>query len=172
MKQHLSRIRRKLSGGRNRKRSQAHVKVRMDASLGSVRASVLGMGRWAGRVVPYLVIALFAASVPPLLVYGYRFVTNAEEFAAKRVVVSGNDRLSPEQVLAVAGVNHGPNVLTLNLRDLSQRLSEHPWIEYTSPYADPRWAFVTIDPKGELRIEGATAELAPPIVFLLFVFGT
>jgi len=87
------------------------------------------MGRWAGRVVPYLVIALFAASVPPLLVYGYRFVTNAEEFAAKRVVVSGNDRLSPEQVLAVAGVNHGPNVLTLNLRDLSQRLSEHPWIE-------------------------------------------
>lgn len=30
----------------------------------------------------------------------------------------------------------------------------HPWIEYTCPYEDPLWAYVTIDPKGVLRIEG------------------
>ena len=40
--------------------------------------------------------------------------------------------------------------------------AEHPWIEYTSPYADPLWAFVTIDPKGELRIEGVRSKWVGP----------
>jgi predicted phosphodiesterase len=40
--------------------------------------------------------------------------------------------------------------------------AEHPWIQYTSPYADPLWAFVTIDPKGELRIEGVRSRWVGP----------
>ena len=38
----------------------------------------------------------------------------------------------------------------------------HPWIEYTSPYQDPLWAFVTIDPKGVLRIEGVRSKWVGP----------
>ena len=40
--------------------------------------------------------------------------------------------------------------------------ADHPWIQYTSPYADPLWAFVTIDPKGELRIEGVRSRWVGP----------
>ena len=40
--------------------------------------------------------------------------------------------------------------------------AEHPWIQYTSPYQDPLWAFVTIDPKGELRIEGLRSKWVGP----------
>ncbi len=40
--------------------------------------------------------------------------------------------------------------------------AEHPWIEYTCPYADPLWSFVTIDPKGELRIEGIRSKWVGP----------
>ena len=40
--------------------------------------------------------------------------------------------------------------------------AEHPWIEYTCPYADPLWSFVTIDPKGELRIEGMRSKWVGP----------
>ena len=38
----------------------------------------------------------------------------------------------------------------------------HPWIEYTCPYADPLWAYVTIDPAGELRIEGIRSKWVGP----------
>ncbi len=40
--------------------------------------------------------------------------------------------------------------------------TEYPWIEYTCPYADPLWSFVTIDPKGELRIEGIRSKWVGP----------
>jgi predicted phosphodiesterase len=40
--------------------------------------------------------------------------------------------------------------------------AEHPWIEYTCPYADPLWAFVTIDPKGEIRIDGIRSKWVGP----------
>ena len=38
----------------------------------------------------------------------------------------------------------------------------HPWIEYTCPYADPLWAYVIIDPAGELRIEGVRSRWVGP----------
>ena len=39
----------------------------------------------------------------------------------------------------------------------------HPWIEYTSPYREPLWSTVTIDPEaGELRIEGVRSEWVGP----------
>ena len=40
--------------------------------------------------------------------------------------------------------------------------AEHPWIQYTSPYKDPLWSFVTIDPAGELKIEGVRSEWVGP----------
>ena len=40
--------------------------------------------------------------------------------------------------------------------------AKHPWIEYTCPYADALWSYVTIDPKGELRIEGIRSKWVGP----------
>ena len=40
--------------------------------------------------------------------------------------------------------------------------AKHPWIQYTSPYKDPLWSFVTIDPAGELKIEGVRSEWVGP----------
>ncbi len=40
--------------------------------------------------------------------------------------------------------------------------AEYPWIQYTCPYEDPLWSFVTIDPKGELRIEGMRSKWVGP----------
>ena len=38
----------------------------------------------------------------------------------------------------------------------------HPWIGHTTPYRDPLWAYVTIDPAGELRIEGVRSQWVGP----------
>ena len=40
--------------------------------------------------------------------------------------------------------------------------AKHPWIEYTCPYADALWSSVTIDPKGEIRIEGISSKWVGP----------
>ena len=40
--------------------------------------------------------------------------------------------------------------------------AEHPWIECTSPYKDPLWTFVTLDPAGEIRIEGIESQWVGP----------
>ena len=38
----------------------------------------------------------------------------------------------------------------------------HPWIEYTSPYRDPLWAFVTVEPDGLIAIEGVGSQWVGP----------
>lgn len=39
---------------------------------------------------------------------------------------------------------------------------QYPWIKYTVPYRDPLFAFMTISPKGVLKIEGVKSEFVGP----------
>ncbi|MFW5733621.1 MAG: cell division protein FtsQ/DivIB [Oceanidesulfovibrio sp.] len=80
----------------------------------------------SGTVV--LGMAVFLAISFGLLA-GYRYMTQHEYFALKKLEVSGNKRLANVEVLSAAGVALGQNTLELNMRDVEAGLLANPWVE-------------------------------------------
>jgi cell division septal protein FtsQ len=71
-------------------------------------------------------LALVTASVA--FIFAYDCFTQSRQFQVRRIEVSGQDRLSRQQVLAIAGVGPQTNILALNLTTTRKRLLAEPWI--------------------------------------------
>lgn len=71
-------------------------------------------------------LALVAASGAFILVYDY--FTQTRHFQARKLVVTGQQRLSGQQVLQIAGVGPQANILSVNLATTRKRLLADPWI--------------------------------------------
>lgn len=87
--------------------------------------------RWLERLLTGLkltciIAGLLAASAG--FMYGYAAVTRSDYFRAEKIRISGNERVSDEQVLAQAGIDIGNNLLALNLSLVRKRLLAHPWV--------------------------------------------
>jgi cell division septal protein FtsQ len=69
-------------------------------------------------------IAIFA-----LVVVGYRALGKLTFFKIKNIEVSESKRLSREEILAVAGVDKGGDLLRVNLKRVGEQLALNPWVE-------------------------------------------
>lgn len=85
-------------------------------------------GAGAKRFLAGVGVALGVAGFSYLLVVGHALLTQADCYRAKRLPVSGNQRLGAAEVLAQAGLAPGVQILDLNLGQIHQRLLAHPWI--------------------------------------------
>ena len=79
----------------------------------------------AGRV---LALALFVAGVVALVRLIDRHVRSSPAFALSEATVEGNERLSDEEVLEVAGLQIGANVFDSSPQEVKARLEGHPWV--------------------------------------------
>jgi len=69
---------------------------------------------------------LLGASAAFILAHDY--FTQTGQFKASRVEVAGNQRLSRQQVLEIAGIGENANILAVNLAATRKRLLAQPWI--------------------------------------------
>ncbi len=67
-----------------------------------------------------------------VFIFGYDFFTQTDHFAAKKITVEGESRLTRSQVLEQARVKPGDNILSVNLSVTRKRLVAHPWIQWAS----------------------------------------
>ena len=72
------------------------------------------------------VLLLAVASAGFILVYDYFMQT--PHFQARRIDVTGLQRLNQTQVLEIAGIGQRTNILSVNLATTRKRLLVHPWI--------------------------------------------
>jgi cell division protein FtsQ len=72
----------------------------------------------AGAIV--LVAALFV---------GYRALTKLTFFKIRNIEVSDAKRLSREEILSIAGVDAGGDLLRVNLKRMGEQLALNPWVE-------------------------------------------
>jgi cell division protein FtsQ len=72
------------------------------------------------------VLALVAASGG--FIFTYDYFTQSGHFRARRIEVTGQQRLSRQQVMEIAGVGTRSNILAVNLTTTRRRLLAHPWI--------------------------------------------
>ena len=78
------------------------------------------------------VIAVALVGVSVGLLAGYRWLTNLNYFAVRDIEITGIERLKAPQVLALAGIEEGQNILAINIGKVETALSRHPWVEAAS----------------------------------------
>ena len=71
-------------------------------------------------------LALVVAS--GAFIFAYDYFTQTRHFQARQIVVTGQQRLSRQQVLEIAGVGPQANILSVNLTTTRKRLLADPWI--------------------------------------------
>jgi hypothetical protein len=79
-----------------------------------------------------LLLTLFVLIALPAAGWlGWRWASTSDRFAIKDVIVTGNSRVTHEEILRLARVQT-PNIFRLSIRDVEERLARHPWIASVS----------------------------------------
>ena len=91
-----------------------------------------GIGRFLATGAAMSALFVFLVSVGIGLLYGYRFLTTSSYFALTTVEIQGNSRLSSREILEVADLEEGANILALSIDAVEETLSLSPWVEEVS----------------------------------------
>lgn len=90
------------------------------------------LGTWV-RTLAELTSKLFLAGVVGYLLFaGWNFLISTPRFQIQNISFQGNNILSDAQILEWLGPVKGENLIAVDLVELSQRLSENPWIQSAS----------------------------------------
>ncbi|HIJ50482.1 MAG TPA: FtsQ-type POTRA domain-containing protein [Nitrospinae bacterium] len=90
------------------------------------------LSNW-GRTLAELTSELFLAGVVGYLLFaGWNFLISTPRFQIQNISFKGNNILSDAQILEWLGPVKGKNLIAIDLVELSQRLSENPWIQSAS----------------------------------------
>ena len=90
------------------------------------------LGNWV-RTLAELTSKLFLVGVVGYLIFaGWTFLISTPRFQIQNIYFQGNNILSDTQILEWLGPVKGENLIAIDLVDLSQRLSENPWIQSAS----------------------------------------
>lgn len=89
--------------------------------LGLCRA-VMALTRWSLGIAALLVVSFG-------ILFAYRWVTAHEFFALVNLHIEGSQRLGPEEIAELGGVNTGMNVLNINIAEVQRRIAASEWVE-------------------------------------------
>ena len=78
-----------------------------------------------GRVLGLLVLGAGAVAVARLV---EQHLQTSDAFAIRSIAIAGSERLSEDEVIAVAGLAVGSNIFAIAPETAKARLDEHPWI--------------------------------------------
>ena len=127
--------------------------------------------RLRGRVVflaKAVAVSLALVTVSAGFILVYDFFVQCRQFRAHDIVVTGNRRLSQQQVLGIAGIDSQTNILSLNLTTTRKRLLADPWIaEATVERKIPSGITITVREERPL----ALLEMGNGQAFLINVDG-
>jgi cell division protein FtsQ len=75
-----------------------------------------------------MLAALLLVTASGAFIFAYDYFTQSPQFLARQIEVTGQQRLSRQQILAIAGVGDKSNILAVNLATTRKRLLAEPWI--------------------------------------------
>ncbi|UQZ88689.1 hypothetical protein C4J81_05510 [Deltaproteobacteria bacterium Smac51] len=116
------------------RKGPARKKRRKDESSPSALSLAGRIGlKLAGKGVRLFMITAGAllglAVVSVVLVAGYLYISNSDYFAIKHVTISGIDRISRDEILAVSGLDSRSNILTFDADEAEVALDGLPWLD-------------------------------------------
>ena len=82
------------------------------------------------RPLGKIAAVFFAISLVSGVFYGvYRALDSATFFSLKNIEVSSTKRLTREEILGLAGVEPGKDLLRVNLKRMGEHILQNPWVE-------------------------------------------
>jgi cell division protein FtsQ len=69
-----------------------------------------------------------------MFIFGHDVLTQCDYFKAKVISVEGTANLTTEQILDIAGLKKGDNILSVNLKTVRKKLMAHPCIAQADVY--------------------------------------
>jgi cell division septal protein FtsQ len=113
-------------------RSERSKKRKRGSNLNNRVPNKPKLGTWV-RTLAELTSKLFLAGVIGYLIFaGWNFLISTPRFQIQNISFQGNNILSDAQILEWLGPVKGENLIAIDLVELSQRLSENPWIQSAS----------------------------------------
>ena len=113
-------------------RSERSKKRKRGSTLNKKVPNKPKLGTWV-RTLAELTSKLFLAGVVGYLIFaGWNFLISTPRFQIQNISFQGNNVLSDAQILEWLGPVKGENLIGIDLAELSQRLSENPWIQSAS----------------------------------------
>jgi cell division protein FtsQ len=128
------------------------------------------------RLAEIMFLCLTVAALSFLFVRGYQVLISSPLLSVTRIQVNGCNHLQPETVIRQAGIHPGDNILSLDLTEISRRVTAHPWvasavivrdipdsiridIEERQPFALVRGReFYLVDPQGRAFVQAFPGE--------------
>jgi cell division protein FtsQ len=96
--------------------------------LPSAGTIVRAVGRGLRAALPALVVVALLAGVSAGAVYGWRWVRTSPRFAVSDISITGNTRVTRDEILARAAIPAGKNIFTVDLGAIEHAVAEDPWI--------------------------------------------
>ena len=113
-------------------RSERNKKRKRGSNLNRRVPNKPKLGNWV-RTLAEFTSKLFLVGVVGYLIFaGWNFLISTPRFQIQNIYFQGNNILSDTQILEWLGPVKGENLIAIDLVDLSQRLSENPWIQSAS----------------------------------------
>tara|TARA_B100000686_G_C16649591_1_gene894788 strand:+ start:269 stop:1174 length:906 start_codon:yes stop_codon:yes gene_type:complete len=113
-------------------RSQRNKRQKRGNILSKNLSSKPNFSIWV-RIIAELTSKLFFAGVVGYLLFvGYNFLLSSPRFQIQNVSFQGNQVLSNSEILEWMGSLKGRNLFAINLVELNQQLSKHPWVKSSS----------------------------------------
>jgi cell division protein FtsQ len=81
------------------------------------------------KLLPMLPRLAAVAAVMAVMYVGYRAVSKVTFFKIKNIEVSESKRLSRDEILGIAGIGPGGDLLRVNLKTMGEQLAQNPWVE-------------------------------------------
>ncbi len=78
----------------------------------------------------------FIVGMPMIFILVHDILTQCDYFKAKHIIIQGDSRLTPEQIMEIAKINHNTNILSVNIPTIEKRLRAYPWIAEAEVYRE------------------------------------
>ena len=86
--------------------------------------------------LPHFRTMLLVMLTPVIALQGYRYFTTSEHFTVRHVELSGNHRLTQDEVMGFAGIEVGESLFELDEKVLARELERHPRIRHAEVRVD------------------------------------
>lgn len=137
----------------NRKRTSLRLKELWTGAGPASKAALGRLGGWLRELLPYVGVALLVAAIPVTATALVRYLTSSEHFALATVEVHGNAHASDEDILLLAGVTAGRNVLTMDTDAIELEVERHPWVRAATVEAElPDKLLIRIDERRPIAV--------------------
>jgi cell division protein FtsQ len=78
----------------------------------------------------------FIGGMSLMFIFGHDMLTQCDYFKAQHIIIRGDSRLTPEQIMDVAKIDKGINILSVNLPTIRKKLMTVPWIAEVEVYRE------------------------------------